>query len=117
MLVQLFISIIVVLTFTVIGLEGNFLIIMCIVFLAVSCVTVEEWAKFYVFIRNKVNNKFFKTVLVNFYILPLPNNRLISDFTDWGKWFELECVISRAELQNQYYLGKSRKPFRKILEF
>lgn len=55
-LVQLFISIIVVLTFTVIGLEGNFLIIMCIVFLAVSCVTVEEWAKFYVFIRNKGEN-------------------------------------------------------------
>ena len=48
------------------------------------------------------------TVFVNF--TTTPPLELISDFSDRGKWFEFEWVIFRAELQIQFYLGKSRKP-------
>ena len=40
---------------------------------------------------------------------PLPLD-LISYFSDGGNWFEFEWVILRAELQTQFYLGKSKKP-------
>ena len=31
-------------------------------------------------------------------------------FSNGGNWFEFEWVILRAELQTQFYLGKSKKP-------
>ena len=47
-----------------------------------------------------------------------PPLELISDFSDGGRWFEFEWVILRAELQTQFYLGKSKKPkVKKSLNF